>query len=133
MQSAILHLEWAFYKHESKFETWFLYDRVWHLHTESNFYTQCVILHKIDIYTQSTISLRRVWFYSQSVILHKGCGFHSKENNVDTFGSKYDTHEYDNDTHECDLCMQSVISTRIVVLTRTNVITTLTTVVKHAK
>jgi hypothetical protein len=42
---------------------------------------------------------------------------------------KYDIHECDNDTVECDLYTQSVISTRIVTVISTNVITTLTTVI----
>jgi hypothetical protein len=41
----------------------------------------------------------------------------------------FDTNEWDNDTLESDFYTQSVVSTRIATLTRTNVITTLTTVI----
>jgi hypothetical protein len=70
-----------------------------------------------------------VIFHTPSVILHAKCGFHSHESNFGTHACEYDTHECDNDTHECDLYTQSIIFTLIVMLTRTNVITKLTTVI----
>jgi hypothetical protein len=68
-------------------------------------------------------------FHTQSVILHAECDFHLHESNFDMYTCEYDTHECDNDTQECDLYMQIVIFTRILVLTCTNVSTTLLTVI----
>jgi hypothetical protein len=102
--------------------------RVWFLDAECNFYTQGDFDNKeCDSNTRECDFTRKVWFYTQSVILHAECGFHSHESSFDTYAYDYDTAKCDNDTHECYLCKQSIISTRIVFMTRTNVITTLTT------
>jgi hypothetical protein len=78
-------------------------------------------MHKSDFYTQSVI------LTGLSVIFHAECGFHSHESNFDTYVCEYDTNECDYDTNECDydtnesdFYTQSVISTRIVILTKKN-------------
>jgi hypothetical protein len=61
-------------------------------------------------------------FHTQIVILHAECAFYTHESKFDTYACDYDgTHECNNGTHECDLYTHSVISTRIVMFTRTNV------------
>jgi hypothetical protein len=103
-------------------QVWFLHARMWFLHAECNFYTHCDFhRHECDSNTR-LIDTRRVRFP------HAECGIHSLESNFDTYTCEYDTHECDNDKHECDLYTQSIICTRIVILKRMNVITTLTTV-----
>jgi hypothetical protein len=96
----------------------FQHARVWFLHAECYFHTKNVI------YT------RRIWF------LHEECDFirrvwftHTHEINFDTYECEHDTHEYNYDTLECGLYTQNVISTRSMFLTRTKVITALTTVI----
>jgi hypothetical protein len=106
--------------HESKFDTYaFEFDT-----PECDLYTL-----EWDSYTQSVISKPRmrfqnawVWFQHaecefnpQSVILHTECDIHSQEGSFDTYA--------------CDLYTKSGISTRILILTFMNVITTLTTVI----
>jgi hypothetical protein len=91
---------------------------------ECDFYTfEC------DSYTQSVISTQYVISTGTSVILHTEFGSTSHKSNFDTYVCEYDTHECDNDTFECGFYTQSVMSTRIVILTYTNVITKLTTVI----
>jgi hypothetical protein len=63
------------------------------------------------------------------MILHAEYGFHTHESNFYTYASECDTHECDNDTLKCDFHTQSVISTHIVILTRKNANTILTTVI----
>jgi hypothetical protein len=75
--------------------------------------------HKIDFYMQSTISIRSVWVYTLSVSIHAECGFNTHESNFDTYAGEFDNHECDYDTLVCDFYTQSVISTRVVILTRT--------------
>jgi hypothetical protein len=79
----------------------FQHARVWFQHAQD-----CFQYEESDVHTQR-------------VILHAKCGFHSSESNFDTYACNIDTHECGNDTHECDLWTQSVISTRIVILTCT--------------
>jgi hypothetical protein len=61
----------------------------------------------------------------QSVILHEECGCYSHKSSFDTVACKNDTHDCENDTQECE----NDTHTSIVILTRTNVITTLATVI----
>jgi hypothetical protein len=102
---------------------WFYTQSVISAHTNltrySVIYTRrvCSTTNKIGFYTQSKISTRRVWFYTQSVVY------------ICTYACECDTQESDNDSFECYFYMQSVIPTCIVIKTRTNVITTLTTVI----
>jgi hypothetical protein len=67
------------------------------------------------------------------MILHAESAFYTHESNFDTYAFEYDTHECDNDTLECDFYTQSVISTIIGILTRTNMITILTTVISERR
>jgi hypothetical protein len=60
-------------------------------------------------------------FHPHSVIAHAECDFHTQV-------CRFDTYECDFDTLVCDIYKQSVISKRILILTRTNVTTTLATV-----
>jgi hypothetical protein len=104
------------------------------------FYTQSVISTRSVISTGTNViptrtSMISIWFlhaeydfHTQSVVLSVECSFRSHESNFDTYASEFDTYEWDNYTLEGDLYTQSVFSTRIVILIRTNVITTLKTV-----
>jgi hypothetical protein len=107
----ILQANCAFYTHESKFDTYACdFNTIDRHQLDSN-------THKIDFYTQSTIS-------THSVILHADCGFHTHESNIDTYASEYDTHKCANDTHKSDLDTHRLISThRSVILTLTSMIT----------
>jgi hypothetical protein len=57
-----------------------------------------------------------------SVILQAECGFYTHESKFDTYASEYDIHECDFYTHEYDFYTQSLIPTRSVISTGTNVI-----------
>jgi hypothetical protein len=114
----------------SERKVWFQYARVWFIYVEW------------DCSTQSAIFTRSVWF------LHAECNFQTQ--------CDFDTHKCDNDTYNCDfnkhksvfhmqsaistrrvwflhaqcsLYTQSVISTRSMKLKRTNLITTIKTVI----
>jgi hypothetical protein len=66
--------------------------RVWFIHAEC------------DLYTQSVISIWRVWFqHAQMWFPHAECDFDTYECDYDTNECDYDPHECDYDTHECDL------------------------------
>jgi hypothetical protein len=80
----------------------FQHAQEWFLHAKSNF--------------------RTVWFYTQSVMsTHKSIML-THESNFDAYAYKYDTHECDLYTFECGSYTLSVISTRSVISTSTNVI-----------
>jgi hypothetical protein len=112
---------------------WILYARVWFLHAEYNFYTQCDFdrlecdsnayecdfnTHKIDFFTQRAISTRSEWFYTEffhshesiydtnACIRHSIVWFIHAERNFHTH-CDFDTHECDYDTHDCDFNMHT--------------------------
>jgi hypothetical protein len=113
------------------------YARVCFIHTECNFYTQIVIS------TRTSVIITR-----PSVVLHAEYAFYTHESKFDTYACEYDTHKCDfytlecfSNTQECDLNTHKInfythraISTHTsVILTPTNVITTLRVWFIHAE
>jgi uncharacterized membrane protein YwzB len=79
---------------------WWTHVRVKFLNGKCDFNTQ-----KCDLYMQSTISTRRVWF------LHAECNFHT-QCDVETHKCDYYTHDCDFNMHKVDFYTQNVITTR---------------------
>jgi hypothetical protein len=123
----ILHVECAFYTHESKFDT---YACEYNTHKcdfykiECDSYTQSVISTRSVHSTGRLISTRRVRFPYAECDFTYWMRVPLTQEYFDTYACEYDTHECVDDTFECNLYTQSVISTRNVISTHTRVIST---------